>query len=82
MDGDAHVIYGEDGSVINESREIVIGDKVWIGCDCKVLKGTSIPDNCVIGANSIITSGSKMEPNSLIIGSPAKSVKRINGFKI
>ena len=82
MDGDAHVVYGENGIVINEIREIILGDKIWLGCDCKVLKGALIPDNCVVGANSVVTSGSKMEPNTLIVGSPAKSVKRIKGFKI
>ena len=82
MDGDAHVIYGEDGEIINESKEIILGDKIWIGCDCKVLKGASIPNNSVVGANSVVTSGSKVEPNSLIVGSPAKSVKKIKGFKI
>ena len=82
MDGDAHVIYGEDGKIINESKEIILGDKIWIGCDCKVLKGASIPNNSVVGANSVVTAGSKLEPNSLIVGSPAKSVKKIKGFKI
>lgn len=82
MDSDAHVIYGEEGSIINESKEIIIGDKIWIGCDSKVLKGVAVPNNCVIGANSIVTAGSKMECNSLIIGSPAKSIKKIKGFKI
>lgn len=82
IDDDGHVIYGEDGNIINESREIILGDNIWIGCDCKVLKGTIIPNNCVVGANSIVTIGSKMEPDSLIVGSPANSIKKIKGFKI
>ena len=82
MDGDAHLIYDIDGNVINESKEIVLGDKIWIGCDCKVLKGAVIPNNCVVGANSVVTAGSGMEQDSLIVGSPAKSVKKIGGFKI
>lgn len=82
MDSDTHTIFEEDGKVINEDREILLGDKIWIGCDCKVLKGAVIPDNCVIGANSVVTAGSLVEANSLIVGSPAKSVKKIKGFKI
>ncbi len=81
MDSDTHTIYGDDGNVINEDKEILLGDKIWIGCDCKVLKGAIIPDNCVVGANSVVTAKS-LEPNSLILGSPAKSVKKIAGFKI
>ena len=81
MDSDTHSIYGEDGTLINEDKDIILGDNIWIGCDCKVLKGATIPDNCVVGANSVVTS-IPLEPNSLIIGSPAKSVKKISGFKI
>lgn len=81
MDSDTHSIYGEDGTLINEDKDIILGDRIWIGCDCKVLKGAIIPDNCVVGANSVVTS-IPLEPNSLIVGSPAKSVKKISGFKI
>lgn len=81
MDSDAHIIFGEDGRVINENKEIIIGNKIWVGCDSKILKGAHIPDNCVVGANSVVTS-SLLEPDTLITGCPAKSVKRIKGFKI
>lgn len=81
MDSDTHIIYGENKEVINENKEIILGNKIWIGCDCKVLKGAFIPDNCVVGANSIVTAV-PLSPNSLIIGAPAKVVKRITGFKI
>ena len=81
MDSDTHTIYGENGKVFNEDKEIILGDKIWIGCDCKVLKGAIIPDNCVVGANSVITTA-PLAPNSLIIGAPARSVKTISGFKI
>lgn len=82
MDADAHAVYDVDGSLMNESKDIILGDKIWLGCDCKVLKGAIIPDNCVVGANSVVTAGSKLESDSLIVGSPAKSVKKIKGFKI
>lgn len=82
MDSDTHTIYGENGIVINEDEEIILGDKIWMGCDCKVLKGSIIPDNCVIGANTVVTAGSRLEANSLIVGCPAKSVKKIKGFRI
>lgn len=34
---------------------IVIGDGVWIGANCNILKGVKIGRNCVIGAGSTIT---------------------------
>ena len=81
MDSDSHVIYGEDGNRINQDKEIVLGDNIWMACDCKVLKGAVIPDNCVIGANSVVTA-KLLEPNSLIMGTPAKMVKKISGWEI
>lgn len=33
---------------------IIIGDNVWIGSNVSVLKGTTIGNYCVIGANSLI----------------------------
>ena len=40
---------------MNKSREIVVGDKVWIGCRATILKGAIIPSNTVIGACSLIS---------------------------
>ncbi|WP_321330197.1 hypothetical protein [uncultured Ilyobacter sp.] len=40
MDTDHHHIYNSEGVKINEDREILIGDNVWIGCRNIVLKGT------------------------------------------
>ena len=81
MDSDSHAIYGENGARINEDREIVFEDNIWVACDCKILKGATIPNNCVIGANSVVTS-TQLEPNSLIMGTPAKSVRYISGWEI
>ncbi len=36
------------------AREIVIGNNVWVGANCVILKGITIGDNAVIGAGSII----------------------------
>lgn len=46
------------------SSPIVIGDNVWIGAGCIILRGTVIGDNCVIGAGSVIKG--KIESNTLI----------------
>lgn len=81
MDSDSHIIYGEDGKRMNQDKEIFLGDNIWMACDCKVLKGAVIPDNCVIGANSVVTA-KQLEPNSLIMGTPANSVKKISGWEI
>lgn len=55
---------------------ISIGRDVWIGAGCRILKGSKIPDGCVIGANSTVLEKSKLEPNCIYGGSPVRFLKR------
>ncbi len=55
MDTDFHKIKDENGSVINSPRSVVIGNNVWIGSRCTIMKGTHISNGCVIAAGSIIS---------------------------
>lgn len=54
LDSDFHKIYCND-VLINKNQEIIIGNHVWICMNVSILKGASIPNNCVIGAGSIVT---------------------------
>lgn len=54
---------------------VKIGNNVWIGRHVSVLSGVTIGDNCVIGANSVVTKD--IPPNSIAVGSPAKVIKSI-----
>lgn len=83
LDSDTYSIYDSKNSnlKINPDKEVRIDDKVWIGCRVTILKGTHLPSNCVVGATSFV-SGRNFEPNSLIVGSPAKSVKHISGWEL
>lgn len=81
MDSDTHCIYNEQKEQINEPREIIFGNKIWIGCRTTILKGTVIPNDCVIGAGSLV-SGRKFEHNTIIAGHPAKSIKKISGWDL
>lgn len=72
MDSDFHkVIDCNDQDVINDSAFISIGNHVWIGCRCLILKGVSIADNCVIAANSTISKS--FENEHCVIGGCGKS---------
>lgn len=62
------------GQRINPARDIIIGDRVWIADDVKILKGTEIGNGSIIGTGSIVTS--VIPPNSLAVGVPAKIVKK------
>ena len=71
---DSHTILDSDGKIINKAESITIGNGVWIGHDCTILKNTNIPDGCVIGTHTIVTK-KFTEPNCILVGVPAKIVK-------
>lgn len=79
--GDSHsIIDSETGKRINPSMDIAIGNHVWIGHDCKILKGAKIGDNSIIATGSIITKKQYPE-HSVIAGIPAKVVKQNINWK-
>lgn len=74
MDTDFHNITDLNGVILNKPTEIIIGNKVWIGCRSTILKGAKIPDSSIVGANSIVTK--EFNNGSVIIaGQPGKVVK-------
>lgn len=54
---------------------INIGDNTWVGENSVILAGVSIGKNCVVGANSLVNKS--FPDNSVIAGSPAKTIKMI-----
>lgn len=55
-----------------------IGDDTLVGIGAVVLNGARIGRNCLIGAGSVVTEGKEFPDNSLIIGSPAKLVRKVD----
>jgi acetyltransferase-like isoleucine patch superfamily enzyme len=55
-----------------ETSPIAVGTNVWIGTGAVVLKGVSIGDNCVIGANSVVTRS--LPSDTRAAGVPARSL--------
>lgn len=72
---DSHSIIDYNGNRINLGADISIGNHVWIGAETMILKGSVIPDNCVVGAKSMVTSSLVSEDKSMIAGIPAKVLK-------
>ena len=73
LDEDFHTLdYPEKKSADNN---IVVGNNVWIGCNCFIYKGSRIPDGSVVAAYSIVK-GVFNEDNVLLAGNPARLVKR------
>lgn len=73
MDTDFHYVE-QNTAIINPPEKIVVGNHVWIGCRCTILKGSVLPDNCIVGAGSFINKHIKGE-HVIIGGSPAKVLK-------
>ena len=71
---DTHTIQFMDGAVLNPSKPVYIGDHVWLGKGCAILKGVHIGSDSVIGMKSLVTKS--IESNSIAAGIPAKVIKR------
>lgn len=54
---------------------IVIGNNVWIGSNSVVLKGTTIGDNCVIGAGSVINGD--IPSNTVVVQKRVTMIKEV-----
>ncbi|MEJ5054248.1 acyltransferase [Sphingobacterium sp. MYb382] len=59
-------------------RKVIIGDNVWFGQNCTLLKGVTIGDNCIIGYGSVVTKS--IPPGSVAVGVPAKVVSSVEDF--
>ena len=75
MDTDEHPIYNKEGERINEDRPIMVGNHVWIGCKCMLLKGAELPDNTILAAGTALRSAFHGE-EQIIGGNPPSILKR------
>jgi hypothetical protein len=74
MDTDYHKITDMQGTIINPDMPVRFGNNVWIGCRSTVLKGSSVEDNNIIAAGSLLT-GPVPGQNQVIGGTPAKVIR-------
>src|SRR5690606_36285542 len=62
-------LYGE---FVPSHGRIKIGNNVWFGQDCTILKGVKIGDNCIIGLRSVVVND--IPDNCVAVGAPAKVI--------
>lgn len=74
--GDSHSLIKEGTKErLNKSKDITIGNHVWVGTGVTILKGTTVAENCMVGAASLLCK-SYTSPNCVLAGVPANEVRR------
>lgn len=64
MDTDHHDIIFNNKK-INENKNIIIGNHVWLGANTNILKGVTIADNNIVGTGTTVTK-SILEENVIV----------------
>ena len=73
--GDSHsVLNASNGNRINPSKDIVIGNHVWIGNTVIITKGTILGENSIVATGSVVA-GKSFPRCSVVGGNPAKVIK-------
>ncbi|MBY6837507.1 gamma carbonic anhydrase family protein [Clostridium botulinum] len=83
-DGDNNVSVG-NGVTIGHGAIIhgcAIGDNVLIGMGAIILNGAKISKNSIVAAGSLITQNKEFEDGSLILGNPAKVIRKLTQEEI
>ena len=57
------------------TKDVIIGDSVFIGAHSTILKGVHIGENSIIGAGSVVTKS--VPANEIWAGNPAKFIKKL-----
>ncbi len=73
--GDSHsVVNANDGERINPSKNVAIGDHVWVANTVIITKGVTLPSHTIVGTGSVVTRS--FEDGYIAIGgNPAKVIK-------
>lgn len=64
--------------IIGASGKVSIGNTVYIATDVMILKGSTIGDNVIIGARSLVTGD--IPSNCVAVGIPAKKIMDLDEF--
>ena len=79
-DADAPLVIGAGCTIGHHAilHGCTIGDDVLVGMGATVLNRALIPPGCLIGAGALVTEGKSFSARSLIVGSPARTVRELD----
>ncbi len=66
------------GAIVHAAK---VGDECLIGMGAVILDGAVIGKQSIIGANALVKQGMKIPPGSLVLGAPAKIVRKLSKEK-
>lgn len=66
------------GEILGNQKRVVIGNNIFIGWGATILCGTTVEDNTIIGANSVVSG--HLEGNSVYAGNPAKKLMSLDEY--
>jgi acetyltransferase-like isoleucine patch superfamily enzyme len=55
-------------------RDVSVGHNCWIGYGACILRGVTVGDNAIVGANTVVTKD--VAPNSVVAGTPARVLRK------
>jgi len=90
---DGTIIHTDDDMPLRVGARVTIGhaailhgctvdDESLVGIGAVLLNGSHIPRHCVVGARALVTEGKTYPERSLIIGSPARTIRTLTDEEI
>ena len=73
MDSDMH----SNDERVGSAEAVVIEDDVWLGMNVLVLKGVTIGEGTLVGANSLVNKS--LPAHCIVAGTPARVIRRLSG---
>lgn len=61
------------GARINPARDITLGDHVWVGAQCQILKGVTVGPRAIVAARSVVTKN--VQEGTLVAGVPTRLIR-------
>ena len=79
VDTDLHTIHYTDNQKNNDAA-VSIGNHVWIGANSVILKGSTIEENCIVAANSLVNG--KLRGKYIYGGNPCQELKTFETWSL